>query len=567
MNLLAAALLVFTSTVKNRFLRQVKRLRQPRYLLATAAAGFYLWGMFIRRTAFVNEPVPLDALPVFTLVLSAMALFSIGASWLLGGDEAALRFTEAEVQFFFPAPVTRRTLLHYKLGRILVLTVFSAGVTTFFMGARLSAHPLYLWLGSWVAFSSLNMHLTAASLARASLVDHGVSGLRRQLLTLLVLVLMIVAIGGGLYRSELFHRIPGELPTVSGWADKVMDTAPLSYLILPIRASLQLAFSRTGGEFLQRLPVALVVLAVHYLWVMSSDVAFEEASLEAAEKRAKLNESWRRGRGVSAARRTRPPFRLLPHGAPGVAIVWKNLIGFIRGVSIRLWLILVGGIVAAVLLESWGRNTADFAIVTALSLVVAGYLVLLGPQTVRIDFRQDLERMDVLRSYPLSGRQMVTAEVVTPLIVLTLGQWATLLVATLCSLGIPSTAISLSERLAVGLAAALVVPGMTMGNLLIQNASALIFPTWVSTDPNAARGLEAMGQRLLTLAGSLLVLVVGLIPAAMVATLVSLPLSFAVGLHALPFGALAAAAMLFGEAWLALGVLGKAFERFDLSRG
>ena len=67
----------------------------------------------------------------------ALALFVIVLlAWIIPHERAALTFTEAEVAFLFPAPVTRRTLIHFKLLRsqlgifftTLLLTLFSRAI-------------------------------------------------------------------------------------------------------------------------------------------------------------------------------------------------------------------------------------------------------------------------------------------------------------------------------------------------------------------------------------------------------------------------------------------------------
>jgi hypothetical protein len=110
------------------------------------------------------------------------------------------------------------------------------------------------------------------------------------------------------------------------------------------------------------------------------------------------------------------------------------------------------------------------------------------------------------------------------------------------------------------------LPAISLTGLFVQNAAVVLFPAWVSADAGErARGLEAMGQRLLTLVGSLVVTLAGLVPAALVAMLVAVPLWPVLEAWALPVAALAAAGVLAGEVWLGVGALGRAFERLDVS--
>ncbi len=118
---------------------------------------------------------------IAAIVLSAFVLFI----WVLPGDQPGLAFTEAEVAFLFPAPLTRRQLIHYKLldGLVMALfgalffTLLSAGCATAGWGrCATSGHG-----GSLNA--NISLHQTAAALTIAWLARHGVDrALRRVLL-------------------------------------------------------------------------------------------------------------------------------------------------------------------------------------------------------------------------------------------------------------------------------------------------------------------------------------------------------------------------------------------------
>src|SRR6266852_5664429 len=113
-----------------------------------------------------------------------------------------------------------------------------------------------------------------------------------------------------------------------------MDAPPLAWVLLPTRAPIQVAFAQNGHALLAALVPAVVVAAIHYLWVLSTQVSFEEASLEYAEHRARLAESRRsQGRAPLASGKRKPPFALSSEGRPEMALVWKNVIAFVRGGS------------------------------------------------------------------------------------------------------------------------------------------------------------------------------------------------------------------------------------------
>jgi hypothetical protein len=103
--------------------------------------------------------------------------------------------------------------------------------------------------------------------------------------------------------------------------------------------------------------------------------------------------------------------------------------------------------------------------------------------------------------------------------------------------------------------------------LVIRNAIPVLFPAWAMRSKDEPRGFVAMGQRLVSLAGNLLVLVIALIPAA----IVFLP-SLWIGVKFLAgnpaFVAVAtmpAVAVLLAEVWMGIKALGAQFERLDIT--
>ena len=183
--------------------------------------------------------------------------------------------------------------------------------------------------------------------------------------------------------------------------------------------------------------------------------------------------------------------------AAALAIVWKNAVAALRATALARVLALYG-VVAAGLLALSTRDPRLAEIVTVVVGVWLTMLLVAGPLWVRFDLRQDLAHLAVLRAWPLAGRDVVGAEVLASTLALTVAQLAILVLLFVASLGAPfALGFSLDER-AAGLAtAALGLPGLNAASLTVQNGAALLFPTWVR--PSAGpRGVEAMGQNLLS---------------------------------------------------------------------
>lgn len=562
MSLVDAGAYLLVTSLKNRIKGQLRRLKQPRYAAASALGALYLWTVFVRRPGGASGLMLAGTAP-FEAFFLGMALLSVAGSWIFGGEEGALVFSEAEATLLFAAPVTRAGLMRYKLARTLAVAVFSALLMTLLAGRRLGASPVYFTLGAWLALSTLSLHLTAASLTRATLVRFGLTGLRRRLVTAGALVAALAIL---IYWAVISVKppLPTELSLLAAgeYLSALLSSPPLSALLWPLRAPLQVAFAHDLSGLWPALPVAVALLLTHVAWVLSSDVAFEEASLVASEKRAARARQRGSRRGVLTVRRSAPPFALSALGRPELAITWKNLTALSRVVSLRLVLLvmLFGGAFALVGLSADNR-------VNALTLglwVLAGFTVLFSPQLVSADLREDLPHLEILRTWPLSGRQVALGELLAPLAVLSLALWAQIGAATALALTSSEPMLAPGVALAVGLAAALLAPALAAAGLLVQNVAAILFPSWVGQDNQ--RGVEALGQRLLTLVGRLLVLTVGFFPAALLGAGVGGLLGGLLGAAALPVGAAWSAAVLAAELWWALGVLGRAFERMDLSR-
>jgi hypothetical protein len=332
-------------------------------------------------------------------------------------------------------------------------------------------------------------------------------------------------------------------------------------------------FATSYPQFLiAMIPVAGIICLL-YFWVIHSDVAFEEASVEQSRKMAEMLATIRENQGRGArrpAKAVRPPFVLRPEGHPAVAVFWKNLISAGQYVTVRFWLtmLLVAVSVAFSLRGQSGRAGGGVGwamIMTPLMLLAMSLFS--GPQLLRNDLRQDLRSADVLKMFPMPGWQIVLGEVLAPAALLVGVQWLLIIFAVVfCPERINHFAIPLNLRLSVALAAAVVLPLIDLFAVMIPNSAVLFFPAWFQLGKDAPRGFETMGQQLILMFGQLLALLLGLLPAAGAFTLCFFCGSF---VHwpmlGVLLGAGAAAIVLAFEAGLGIRLLGAVFERLDVS--
>ena len=565
----------------NRLVMRVKRLKKPKYLIGFIVGGAYFYLYFFRYLGSAgNRKTVAAANPLSELVVSASAIELVAAlvlmgivvlGWILPNQRAALTFTEAEALYLFSAPVSRRTLLHFKLLKsqtgIFLTTLLMAFVSTRF-SARGSG-----WLhlaGWWVILSTLSLHLLGSSFARTKLLDRGLTNWKRRALIFGVLGAAAAAVlfwAGGTMRAPAPEEI--SLKRFPAYVEEILGSGPAPYLLYPFRLVVRPYLATDLVSFLFAVWPALILLALHYLWVIRSNVAFEEASLALSEKRAEMISAARQGQFSPVKHKARRgPFELKPTGPPAVALLWKNLIAAgnlfrARSVVVMLVVLTVAGL--SISLGSGSRGLG--AILGMFVLLGLVWSVMLGPTVLRHDFRSDLKSIDVLKVYPLRGWRIVLGELLAPAIILAVVQWMLLFVGVLAA-GLPDEEnhLGFAQRVALACAVAIVLPMLDLLSFVIPNAAVLLFPAWFQSGQDATQGIEATGQRIVFALGQFLVFMVALVPAGVAAVLMFLLAR--VALHwtlAVPLAALPAALVLGAEAAVGIWLLGKVFEKFDLS--
>jgi len=157
----------------------------------------------------------------------------------------------------------------------------------------------------------------------------------------------------------------------------------------------------------------------------------------------------------------------------------------------------------------------------------------------------------------------VRGEVLAPAIVLVLVAWTAVLAATIFSTH-GSVRYQIENPWGYLVASMAVAPGLILLQLLVQNALAVTFPSWVAIGP-ARGGVDVMGQRMLLMFGSILALVLAVLPAAVVAGVLLVVLRWFVGGSPSVLPGLAAAAVLLGETLVGSEIVSLILDRTEVT--
>jgi ABC-2 type transport system permease protein len=553
--LLYLRLVSITNLVRSRLLR----MRQPKYLVGGIAGAAYLWFFFIRGLGPRSNSQSLalafgdGRAEIFAAIILSVFILLI---WVLPSDSPGLSFSEPEVAFLFPAPLSRPQLIHYKLLDGLVTSLLGA---MFF--ALISTGLRHGWLEAlrhfgawWVLNANLSLHQSVAAFAISRLSALGLSViLRRTLLlggaVLVIGVLIAVAVRSG--------------------------PDSLSFLLWPARLIVRPFLVDHAGLYALALLPPLGLLALQYYTVHRLASPFEEASIVRAQKTAELVANMRAGKAVhlgGSKQKARPdPFRLGPRLPAEFALLWKNLLVAPAYLNRKVFL---GAIVVAAGGLTWLRAQAHLdgpkiaMAVGVVALVLLAYLLLFGPQLARFDLRGDLLHADMLKAWPLPGWRVVLGGLLAPTVMLSAIAWVLVFTAAVGLSPTPGKALWLTPqlRLAAVAAVTLILPALCALQLLVPNGATLLFPAWAQTGRAAPGGMDVMGQRMIFFVGQFICLLLALLPAVLAGALTIFLTQWLIGAPAaILLAALPVLVILLVELWFGVHWVGQRFEALDIS--
>lgn len=508
----------------NRMRLQLRRLRQPRYIVGALAMFGYLGSLLFSqgaRSAVTADPNLLDIRQLLSIAGLSMA---VGAWWLAAPSDNALAFSNAEVYFLFPAPVKRRTLVQARLLSVQAILLMQVLIWTLLLRRGSGELPGALRaIGLWTLFTTVSLHRLGATLART----HAPDVPRRKPVAKTIAVIFIAALSLAsmraapmalaMWRSALAltsydtSRVIDRMLAGRVAVQAILNDPVVHALIWPIRAATAPAFAHSSGVWLLAMPGALIVLALHYLWILRDPQPFEELAIGSSARFADRVARMRRGNSLTTLKPSRFRWELALQGRPAVALAWKNVTAAVRTFRPRSLVLAIIVVVIIAVLSGRGDNGFEYqdgglrsAFVTTFISVFAA-AVLTAPAWFRLDLRHDLAHLPFLKTAPLPAHTIIATEILTAAALTTVGM--------ALLFGIPGFFLlrgvggPLSDR---GLAAAIIGAGFALGgvNLLhitLYNAVALWLPAWVPLNQGGAStgGASVVGQVYITLIGIL----------------------------------------------------------------
>jgi ABC-2 type transport system permease protein len=557
-------------SLKNRILLRCRMLRNPRYLVSALAGLAYLYFMFLHQPVTHRSRIPRSDVSSDPGVLilaetgfAFMLLLAVVFQWFFSNAKTPL-FNEAEVQFLFPAPVSRNTLLDYRIAKAQIGLLFGSLISVLVFGrGRLFPNTLFALITVWAIYFFLYLFRIGTLIEKQNRKRQGIGVQRLRIWIPVLLLLVFTAVSA----RWLYPPFPSSGPpeNIIAWLGTIAESGPVFYVLFPFRLLVHPVSAAGLSQFLARIAPVLLVIAALFAWIRTSNAGFEEAAIGWSEREEPASTFSESGRRRAVLKPRRPPFRLDPDGFAPIGIYWKNL-SLTGGLNMRRAMpaLIALSVLSIVLVSASGKNAPT--IFGSVCAAMAGFLTLMGPVVFRNDLRTDLTNVDLLKASPIPGWGVVLGEVLAPATILALLEWILILLAAGTLPGIDEYSWSVSQRMYAGIAAALLLPCLSLIGVLVQNAAVLLLPGWVQLGREHQRGVEAMGQRLISSFATILSLLIAAVPAALLFLVTWFAGHWLVGQAVIPIAALVAAFGLLGEAAIGIFLLGRAFDKFDASK-
>jgi len=478
--------------LRGRVRMHLRRLKTWKGLFFTLA-GVAIFGLWI--ASLVVSTLSPDEPPTGEHALAARVRFGALLLSLLSISGAfahrGLYMPGDEVQRLLAAPVRRSDLVRYRL-----LATSARGVLGgLFLGLVVMRHmpvPAFGFAASFVAVVTLPVANQLAAILAGSL-EKRLAARLASLRTLLVLA--VVALGAGLFfvrdgaMGEGLVRLVGTDPL------ELLQVPPLVHVTAFFAPWERAITAKELGSFLPWFGFCLLLWAFLFELTARLRIDFRELSMETSASVAARIRRVRRGGGAAsgdASRRLagwRVPW-LFGRGAFG-ALAWRKSAAIVRKAKGTLLVsVAVLGFVMFLATTIGAESSRVGTPFGSVLVAVLGTLYLCAG--LRFDFRDELDRMEVIKAWPIRPATLFCAMLV-PEVVLVSG----LLVAAVLFQGILSSGL---QPITFGVAA--VVPLVVFAWVALDNAVFLLSPVRLVPGQdgalqNAGRGLVMMLVRVL----------------------------------------------------------------------
>ncbi len=536
------------------FRRQLARLRTPRGVLL-ALLGIALFGFWLASAAFSART---DA--AFDPRGTASRVSLVALAFVLVSFSGALRhrglfIPREEIERLLSAPLSRAEIVRYRLCTNALRSLFG-GVFVAVLGASRMPNAFFGFCGALIAMVTLTVFNQFAAIALGALERGSARRLATlsRLLSVLGVAGIVIALGA-LFTGTGLEEFPVIGPFFSGLDEPGASLHRVTMVFKPWTSAI---VATSTPEFLGWILLDLVFLAALFEATARLPVDYRELSLDTAASVAARLRRVRHGGGAAASRASlssvvrRVPW-LFGRGALG-AVAWRKTASILRkarsAIAVAILVLLLVVVLARAI-----TNREPGAYYGPMLVALLGTIYLSAG--LRFDFREELERMEAIKAWPLAAHKIFVGMLLPQAV----------LVAALLGAAVALEALAAGELHPITIGCLALLLPVVFGWIALDNAVFLFAPV------RAVPGQEGMLQN----AGRMVVLMLLRLALLLVAIAVGFGAFFLADLVVRQFFAgsrAVAAAIGLTAAWCAvvledvgLAWLGGAcLRRFDVAR-
>jgi hypothetical protein len=539
------------------FRRQLRRLKTPTgallALVGFGAIALWIWSIIYNSSRSASVTLTPQVARLVGSVITIMSL--VGALSFRG-----LYLPREEIELLFAAPLSRSDVIRYRLWTALGKSLFGS---TFFglVVMRSASVPAFGFIGAVVAMMTIPIAAQIVSLLAGDVENRWIQRLPKGALRTVNLVGAMVIIAVILFPMS---RSGGHASGAAGleFLKNIPANPVVGALTLPLWPWAAMITTKSPLQFVGLLPLCLAIWWLLYQTCVRIPIDYRELSLETSADVARRLARMRRGAAGAAggaAEKSAAGWRVpwMFGRGPFGALAWRKTGTILR--KARGTLMISGALVLVLVFATTfvfkGEGDSKIsALGSSMMIAVGGTLYLCSG--LRFDFREDLDRMDVVRSWPLAPWRVFLATILPEVV----------LVTSLLALAIVArTAITGSFPLEVLGILTLLAPAV-LGWVAIDNAVFLFWP--VRLTPGSEGMLQQAGR-------SLVLMALRFVATALVAGLVIGVAALAwygrkwVGysnVTAIVLASIAGVSVLAAECVFLIQIGGRALGRFDVAR-
>ncbi len=387
------------------FRRQLARLRTPRGVLL-ALLGIALFGFWLASAAFsARRDAAFDPRGTAARV-SLVALAFVLVSFAGALRHRGLFIPREEIERLLSAPLSRAEIVRYRLCTNALRSLFG-GVFVAVLGAVRMPNPFFGFFGALIAMVTLTVFNQFAAIALGALEHRNAR--RLAAFSRALSVLGIAGIGvtlGALFTGTGLEEFPILGPLFSDLDEPGSALHRVTYVFRPWTSAIVAA---SASEFLAWILVDLVFLAALFEATARLPVDYRELSLDTAASVAARLRRVRHGGGAAASRASLSSVQRVPwlfgRGALG-AVAWRKTASILRkarsAIAIAIFVLLLVVVLARAITDR--EPGADFG-----PMLVALLGTIYLSAGLRFDFREELERMEAIKGWPLAAHKIFVA--------------------------------------------------------------------------------------------------------------------------------------------------------------